>query len=71
MPQFTKQNFISTLADLSVNLSAGWLGVLLIFPTSWMSNDWGNNLTIIITNLFNGLLSFFISVYLRKVDYGT
>jgi hypothetical protein len=65
MPQFTKQNFILTTADLLVNLSAGWFGVLLIFPQTWITNNWMVNIGVILQNLIYGTVVFLYSIYLK------
>ena len=64
---FLNLNFLSTLSDFFVNLSAGWFGAILILPGIWKSYDVQTNVVIFLTNLFYGTISLYFSYYLKKL----
>ena len=62
-----KPNFLLTLSDLFVNLSAGWFGAVLIFPGIWKSADFGANLVVLLNSLLYGVICLWGSYYLKEL----
>ena len=67
MKLFISPDFLSTLSDFFVNLSAGWFGAILILPGIWKSYDAQTNIVIFLTNLFYGTISLYFSYYLKRL----
>ncbi|HCR35840.1 hypothetical protein A2130_04570 [Candidatus Woesebacteria bacterium GWC2_33_12] len=70
MKFFAKSNFLTTLSDLFVNLSAGWFGAILILPSFWQSSNIDTNAILILLNVLYGTLAFFISWLFKDINYG-
>jgi len=66
MKFLSKPNFILTLSDLLVNLSAGWFGAILILPGVWSSHNLYSNLVRYIVSLSYGSLCLYLSFYLKE-----
>ena len=60
-------SFSLSFSDLLINLSAGWFGAVLILPGVWESYDLRVNFTILLFDLFYGVLCFSGAVYLRNL----
>lgn len=70
MKFFVKSNFLTTLSDLFVNLSAGWFGSILILPSFWQSSNIDTNAIMVLLNLLYGTTAFFLSWLIKDINYG-
>lgn len=62
---FSRLTLASLLAEVFINLSSGWLGVLLITPGFFQVASWIEYLRILITNLPFAILCFAIAYWLK------
>lgn len=67
MKLFFRPNFLSTLSELFVNLSAGWFGAVLILPGVWSSHNLNVNISVLLNNVFYGIISFVGAMYLKDL----
>ena len=58
--------WLSALSDLFINLSAGWLGTVIILP-NYVKERGMKKILILISNLIASIVSLGIGVYFRKV----
>lgn len=58
--------WLLALADVFINLSAGWFGVVVIIPNFWPPANW-ENILLLIYDLIAGILFLIWAVKLRRL----